>query len=98
MPARARDTIRQNCSKCTRPCTSVWPGGAGGPSPSPHRDYATSAYNCMASAGAEIVRHGTAAEGLVQLKEALVAMTGKAWLNFYWGAPDTLAPVTGPGR
>ena len=62
-----------------------------------HREYATSAYNSMASAGAEIVRHSTAAEGLVQLKEALVAITGKAWLNFYWGALDTAAHVHGPG-
>src|SRR5262249_7223462 len=43
-----------------------------------HRSYATSAYNRLASAGAEIVRHSTPAEGLVQLREALAGMTGKA--------------------
>jgi hypothetical protein len=62
-----------------------------------HRNYATSAYNRMVSAGAEIVRHSTPAEGLVQLKEALLGMTGKAWLNFYWGALDAIAHVHGPG-
>ena len=62
-----------------------------------HRSYATSAYNRVASAGAEIVRHSTPAEGLVQLKEALDGMTGKAWLNFYWGAVDAVAHVHGPG-
>ena len=40
-----------------------------------HRSYATSAYNSVASAGAEIVRHGTLAEALVQLKESLLANT-----------------------
>jgi hypothetical protein len=62
-----------------------------------HRSYATSAYNKVASAGAEVVRHSTPAEGLVQLKEALAGMTGKAWLNFYWGAIDAVAHVHGPG-
>ena len=62
-----------------------------------HRSYATSAYNKVASAGAQIVRHSTPAEGLVQLKEALSGMTGKAWLNFYWGAIDAAAHVHGPG-
>jgi predicted AlkP superfamily pyrophosphatase or phosphodiesterase len=33
----------------------------------------------------------------VQLKEALVGMTGKAWLNFYWAALDAMAHVHGPG-
>ena len=62
-----------------------------------HRSYATSAYNSVASAGAEIVRHSTPAEGLVQLKEALVAMTGKACLSLYWAALDSMAHVHGPG-
>jgi hypothetical protein len=62
-----------------------------------HRSYATSAYNSVASAGAEIVCHSTPAEGLVQLKEALVAMTGKACLSFYWAALDSMAHVHGPG-
>jgi Type I phosphodiesterase / nucleotide pyrophosphatase len=62
-----------------------------------HRSYAGSAYNSIASAGAEIVRHSTPAEGLVQLKEALLATTGKAWFNFYWAALDSIAHTHGPG-
>jgi len=62
-----------------------------------HRSYARSAYNSIASAGAEIVRHSTPAEGLVQLKETLLAVTGKAWLNFYWAAVDSIAHAHGPG-
>ncbi len=62
-----------------------------------HRSYAGSAYNSIASAGAKIVRHATPAEGLVQLKETLLATTGKAWLNFYWAALDSIAHTYGPG-
>ena len=61
-----------------------------------HRSYATSAYNSAASAGAKVVRHGTPAEGLVQLKELLLATRGKAWFNFYWAALDTIAHIYGP--
>ena len=62
-----------------------------------HRSYATSAYNSVASAGAEIVRHGTLAEALVQLKETLQQIPGKALLSFYWAAIDTIAHIYGPG-
>ena len=62
-----------------------------------NRAYATSAYNGIVNAGAEIVRHGTLAEGLVQLKEALTATSGKACLGFYWAAIDTIAHLHGPG-
>jgi hypothetical protein len=62
-----------------------------------HRSYAGSAYNSVASAGAEVVRHGTLAEALVQLKEALVATEGKALLGFYWAAIDSIAHTHGPG-
>jgi type I phosphodiesterase/nucleotide pyrophosphatase len=62
-----------------------------------HRSYATSAYNSVASAGAEIVRHVTLAEALVQLKECLLATPGKALLSFYWAAIDTIAHTHGPG-
>ena len=62
-----------------------------------HRSYAGSAYNSMASAGAEVVRHGTLAEALVQLKEVLLAVTGKALLGFYWAGIDTIAHMYGPG-
>lgn len=62
-----------------------------------HRSYAGSAYNKIASAGAEIVRHGTLAEALVQLKETLLATSGKAWMSFYWAALDAIAHTYGPG-
>jgi hypothetical protein len=62
-----------------------------------NRSYAGSAYNSVASAGAEVVRHGTLAEALVQLKEMLEQTTDKAWLGFYWAALDTIAHIHGPG-
>jgi hypothetical protein len=62
-----------------------------------HRSYAGSAYNSVASVGAKLVRHGTMAEALVQLKETLLATDGKAWLGFYWAALDTIAHSHGPG-
>jgi type I phosphodiesterase/nucleotide pyrophosphatase len=62
-----------------------------------HRDYAGSAYNSMAAAGAEPVVHGSLAEGLVQLKEAVEQVDGKALLGFYWAAIDTIAHSYGPG-
>jgi hypothetical protein len=61
-----------------------------------HRSYADSAYNRMVSAGAEVVAHHSLAEGLVQLKEALLATPGKALFNFYWAGIDTTAHVHGP--
>ena len=62
-----------------------------------HRSYAGSAYNTVASAGAEVIRHGTLAEALVQLREALLGLSGKAWLAFYWASLDTIAHLYGPG-
>jgi hypothetical protein len=62
-----------------------------------HRSYADSAYNSIASAGAEVVRHGTLAEALVQLREALIGIEGKALLGFYWASIDTVAHMYGPG-
>lgn len=62
-----------------------------------HRSYAGSAYNTIASVGAQVVRHGTLAEGLVQLRQAVAATTGKAWLSFYWAAIDSIAHIHGPG-
>ena len=62
-----------------------------------HRSYAGSAYNTIANVGAKTVRHGTMAEGLVQLKDVLLATTGKALLSYYWGAIDAIAHVHGPG-
>src|SRR5262245_38638969 len=46
-----------------------------------HHSYAGSAFNRMATAGAEVVRHATLAQALVQLKEALQAVDGKALIG-----------------
>ena len=62
-----------------------------------HRSYASSASNNIIQAGAEVVRHSTLAEALVQLKETLTQITGKAWLSLYWGGIDAIAHVHGPG-
>jgi len=62
-----------------------------------NRSYADSAYNSIASAGSETVRHGTLAEGLVQLREVLTETDGKAVLGFYWAGIDTIAHMYGPG-
>jgi hypothetical protein len=62
-----------------------------------HRSYAGSAYNSVASAAAEMVGHGTLAEALVQLKEALVHADGKALFGVYWAAIDSIAHAYGPG-
>jgi Type I phosphodiesterase / nucleotide pyrophosphatase len=62
-----------------------------------NQSYAGSAYNSVASAGAEVVRHVTLAQALVQLKETLVATEDKALLGFYWAAIDTIAHLHGPG-
>jgi predicted AlkP superfamily pyrophosphatase or phosphodiesterase len=62
-----------------------------------HHSYAGSAFNRMATAGAEVVRHATLAQALVQLKEALQTIDGKALLGFYWAAIDSIAHLHGPG-
>lgn len=62
-----------------------------------NRSYAGSAYNTVASAGAEVVRHGTLAEALVQLKEMVEQSSDQAWLGFYWASIDTIAHIHGPG-
>lgn len=62
-----------------------------------HRSYADSAYNRIACAGAEVTKHGTLAEALVQLKQAIGQVDGKALLSFYWAGIDTIAHIYGPG-
>jgi hypothetical protein len=62
-----------------------------------HSNYAEGAFTRVASAGAEVVPHSTLAEALVQLKEALLEVEGKALLGFYWAAIDTIAHTYGPG-
>ena len=62
-----------------------------------HRKHMTAAFNLIAASGAEVVGHGTLAEALVQLKDHLAQVSGKAWLNFYWDSIDGIAHVHGPG-
>ena len=62
-----------------------------------HGSYATSAYNKAAFAGAEVIAHHTLAEALVQLKEALAQVAGKAFFSLYWGAIDHTGHTYGPG-
>ena len=61
-----------------------------------HRDYADSAYNSIASAGAEIVKHSSVPEALVNLRDVLDATPDKAFINFYWAGLDTAAHIFGP--
>jgi predicted AlkP superfamily pyrophosphatase or phosphodiesterase len=61
------------------------------------RNYAGSAYNTVASAGAEVIAHGMLSEALVQLKDMLQQNRDKAWLGFYWASIDTIAHTHGPG-
>ena len=62
-----------------------------------HKGYADSAFNRIAAEGAEVFRHSTLAEALVQLKEALERTDDTAWLNFYWGGIDATGHTYGPG-
>jgi predicted AlkP superfamily pyrophosphatase or phosphodiesterase len=62
-----------------------------------HRSFSDCVYNARAQAGAEIIRHSTLAESLVQLRDALTAIRDKAWLNFYWGGIDAIGHLYGPG-
>jgi predicted AlkP superfamily pyrophosphatase or phosphodiesterase len=61
-----------------------------------HRSYADSAYNGIAHAGAEIIRHQSLAEALVQLKDALTQTTDRAWFNLYWAGIDSIGHIHGP--
>jgi hypothetical protein len=59
--------------------------------------YVDSSYNRMVNAGAEVIRHATLAEMLVQVREALDAVKGKAFLGTYWASIDSIAHLYGPG-
>jgi hypothetical protein len=62
-----------------------------------HLSYADGAYNRITHAGAEVIRHGTLAEQLVQIRGALGAVKGKALLGSYWASIDSIAHSYGPG-
>ncbi len=62
-----------------------------------HRNHTHSSYNKVVSAGAELIPHVTLSEGMVQLKDALAEVKGKAWFNLYWPSIDSIAHTYGPG-
>jgi hypothetical protein len=62
-----------------------------------HRSYADSSFNRLANEGAEVVRHHSLAEALVQLKEAVEGTTERAWLSLYWAGIDSVGHAYGPG-
>ncbi|MEM9028089.1 MAG: alkaline phosphatase family protein [Pseudomonadota bacterium] len=49
-----------------------------------HRGYAFSAFNTLASAGAEVIAHRTLPEALVHLRDVLDSKPDKALINLYW--------------
>jgi hypothetical protein len=61
-----------------------------------HRSYARSPYNSLASAGAEVIAHGSLPEALVHLKGALAGVHDKALISLYWAGLDTAAHIFGP--
>jgi len=61
-----------------------------------HRNYAYSAFNSIASAGAEVIPHRTLPEALVHLHDVLAAAPDKALINLYWAGLDTAAHLSGP--
>lgn len=58
--------------------------------------YAFSAYNAVISDGAEVLSHDTLSEALIQLRDVLASVPGKALINLYWGGLDKAAHVFGP--
>lgn len=62
-----------------------------------HLSYSDGAFNRFIFPGADIIRHNTLAEQLVQIREALEAVKGKALLSSYWASIDGIAHHYGPG-
>jgi predicted AlkP superfamily pyrophosphatase or phosphodiesterase len=62
-----------------------------------HQNYAGGAANRHLNDGAEVIRHRTLAEALVQLKEALIQTEDKAVFNLYWGSIDMVGHIYGAG-
>lgn len=61
-----------------------------------HASHLDSAYNVIASRGAELVPHQTLPQGMLQLRQALEATNGKAWFSLYWPSIDSIAHHYGP--
>jgi hypothetical protein len=60
------------------------------------RAHVKSSYNCIVSKGAELVSHGTLAQAMLQLRQAVESVEGKAYFGFYWPSIDTIAHQYGP--
>jgi hypothetical protein len=60
------------------------------------RAHAKSSYNRFVSKGAVLVPHGTLAEAMLQLRQAVESVDGKASFGFYWPSIDTIAHQYGP--
>ena len=61
-----------------------------------HSKHVHSSYNRQVSKGAELIPHNTLAESMLQLRQALETVPGKAYLNFYWASIDSVAHQYGP--
>jgi hypothetical protein len=61
-----------------------------------HASHLDSAYNVVASQGAELVPHQTLPQGMLQLRQAVEATSGKAWFSLYWPSIDSIAHRYGP--
>lgn len=61
-----------------------------------HQQHLDSAYNVIASHGAELVPHHTLPQGMLQLRQAVEATSGKAFFSLYWPSIDSIAHRYGP--
>ncbi len=61
-----------------------------------HQQHLDSAYNLIASRGAELVPHHTLPQGMLQLRQAVEATSGKACFSLYWPSIDSIAHHYGP--
>ncbi len=61
-----------------------------------HHQHLDSAYNLIASRGAELVPHFTLPQAMLQLRQAVEAASGKAWFSLYWPSIDSIAHHYGP--
>lgn len=60
------------------------------------RHLAASSYNRIVSKGAELIPNSTLAESLLQLRQAVTQVRGKAVFGFYWPSIDSIAHQYAP--
>lgn len=61
-----------------------------------HQQHLDSAYNVIASQGAQLVPHHTLPQGMLQLLQAVESTSGKALFSLYWPSIDSIAHHYGP--